>query len=198
MGRDKNKTGGEPPTMMIGDHLMKFDNKIKLINASAGEKFLQMKRNDGSLNMDKVSPFMLKKCIDGIAGVVNDISKLRDGSVLIHTKNAKQASKLVQLVQINDQIHVNVTEHERLNSSKGVIFRCFCLMDMTDEEVIESFNDQEENSVKITGIKRVTRKVREEVTETGTYFITFGSGELPKAIYAGYNRYTVLPYAHSQ
>ena len=101
---------------------------------------------------------------------------------------------MVQLTQIDDQIHVKVTEHVRLNSSKGVIIRCYCLKDMSDEEIIESFNDQSENLVKITAIHRVTRKVRDEIIETGTYFLTFGSAELPKIIYAGYSRYQVLPY----
>lgn len=189
----KNKSG-EPPEVTIGDHLMKFDAKKTLANPSPGEKFLVLHRNDGNETMATVSPFVLRKCIDGVCGIINNITCLRDGTVLIHTKNAKQAARLIQLTQINSSTHIKVSEHVRLNSAKGVIFKCHQLTSMTDDEILQELNDQDENLIKVLEIKRITRKNGQNEIPTGTFFVTFGSPTLPEAIYAGYTRIQVNPY----
>jgi len=77
--------------------------------------------NDGSLA--KVSPFTLKKIIDvTVGGVVEECKKLRDGNILIKTKNQTQTDKLLNLKMISGDIPVTVSEHRSLNTCKGVIY----------------------------------------------------------------------------
>lgn len=191
------KKGGKlPPEVKIGNHLMIFDSSKKLTNLVEGEKFLLMRRINSIDNMNSVSSFLLKKCIDGIVGAVAQVNKLRDGSILIQTKTIKQASRLRQLIQLNHEIQVDVQEHEKLNSSKGVI-RCHDFKGISNEEIIKEFKEQDTNKVEILDIYRVMRRSGENSFETGTYFVTFATAKIPEFIFAGYTRLEVKPYIPS-
>jgi hypothetical protein len=88
---------------------LKFDNNKKLQNTCAGEKFLFIKRTDDKKDLSALSQFFMKKCIDGVAGSeVLSAKKIRDGRILVQTKNLGQAQKLVKLVQMANDMHVEV------------------------------------------------------------------------------------------
>ena len=146
--------------------------------------------------MDSVSSLLLKKCIDMIVRAVAQVNKLWNGSVLIQTKIIKQASRLRHLTQLNHQFEVDVQEHEKLNTSKGVV-RCHDFKGITHEEIIKEFKEQDTNKVEILEIYRVMRRSGENSIETGTYFVTFATTKIPEFIYAGYTRLEVKPYIPS-
>lgn len=102
---------------MIGSDQPVFttDKTKKLTITSVGPKYLVMSRtrktNDNAQSSSKseinetltnVSPFLIKKVIDGICGSEVEIcKKIRDGSILIKTKNYLQASKLITLTSLS-------------------------------------------------------------------------------------------------
>ena len=81
-----------------------------------------MNRVDQGATLTTVSPFLLKKVIDTVAGEIDKCIKLRNGTVLLLTKNLQQAEKLVQLTSLNNNISISINEHNSLNQVKGVVF----------------------------------------------------------------------------
>lgn len=169
---------------------MKFNKNKKLSNTCQGEKFLFISRTDEKKDLSTISPFFLKKCIDGIAGgEVKSAKKTRDGRVLVHTKNLSQAKKLVQLVQMANEIHVEVKEDEKMNQSKGVVYsRDFRFSD--DDEILEELKSQ--NVIAIYRVKK--RSGESNGQDTGIYFLTFNTNVLPQQIRCGYEMIDVRPY----
>jgi hypothetical protein len=168
---------------------MSFDITRKLSNETPGEKFLVMKRIGNNGSMDGVSPFLVTKAIEGVAqGRVQKISWLRNGTVLIKTVNLKQAMQLVKLTGLSPIYQVEVSEHNRLNSSKGVI-RTRMLSSVSDEEFLSEMKSQN-----IIGIYRVKRKIDNVEKETGVYFLTFATCEPPETINMCYESVRVTPY----
>jgi hypothetical protein len=177
-------TSKEPPgnpggtSMIPASGKMSFDNTKKLSNQSQGEKILLMKqtgKENGS--MEGVSPFVITRAVEGIAqGNVNKISWLRDGTVLIKTKNLKQAKNLVRLTGLPTGATVEILEHPRLNFSKGVI-RTNLLRSVNDEDFLAEMKEQN-----IAAIQRIKKKLNNKEVETGTYFLTFSTCEMPKSI----------------
>jgi hypothetical protein len=67
--------------------------------------------------------------------MVEKITWLRSGMVLIKTKNLKQAIQFVKLTGLNTKIKFEISEHHRLNNSKGVI-RTRLIASVSDEEFL--------------------------------------------------------------
>jgi hypothetical protein len=167
------------------------NRKIKLENLAEGEKFLIMSREDKSETMEKVSPWILKMAINSTAGSeVNMVKKLRNGTVLIHTKNRKQAEKLVTIIQLDSSTRVKITEHEKLNQKKGVI-KCLDLMYLEDNYILQELASQN-----VIDIKRIKKRnnINGKEEETGTYFLTFGTVNIPEHIFIGYERVKVREF----
>lgn len=104
--------------------LLKYKQSLVLKNNTKGSKFLVIKntQHDAGVTLSGVSTFLIEKAINGTAGSdVQQIKLLRDGSILVQTINVYQAQKLIKLVGLPNSVDVIVSEHERLNSSKGVI-----------------------------------------------------------------------------
>ena len=68
------------------------------------------KHNEGT-TMANISPFLVASAITGTAGDELEVKLLRDGSILIQTKNLQQAQKLFRLTGLASSIPVIVVEH---------------------------------------------------------------------------------------
>ena len=71
-------------------------------------------------------------------------------------------------------IPVTVTEHNTLNSSKGII-RDRALKGLPEQEILEYLKDQG-----VTAVKRFTIKKDQGVIETNTLLLTFNMINVPK------------------
>lgn len=133
----KRDSSSEPPQPV---------NKItKLDDLNNGGRFLVIERIGDGKNLTTVSPFVLNKAINHIAGgKPREIRKLRDGTVMVRTMNRKQANKLLKVTVLVEGINIKVSEHKKLNQSQGVI-TCFDLKHASDEEILTELKPQHVN-----------------------------------------------------
>lgn len=181
-------SGGTSRSPTLDNNWLGFDKSIKLVNSSPGPKYLLIERTDEAKTMIPVSPFLIELTIDTICGSVSKISKLKNGNVLVITKDVNQARKLVQLNKISTEINVKVTEHKTLNCVKGVVW-CEDFQHLSDEEIIEGLKSQF-----VTGLTRMKRKVNGNLIDTGMYVLTFSITNLPEKLKVGYMICDVRPF----
>lgn len=114
--------------------------------------------------------------------------KTRNGFVLIKTKNLNQAKQLVQLIKISPTIIVDVTEHNFLNNSKGVIFTRE-LFEITEDEILKELK-----VFNVIEVKKILRKANDNMIQTGLVILTFSTSAPPEDIYVGYERLRIRPF----
>ncbi|MGV1080788.1 MAG: hypothetical protein ACOYD1_13235, partial [Candidatus Nanopelagicales bacterium] len=173
MGRSKKKNNpnqgskGEDGNANLPPGV-KIDKTIALKSTTPGRKFLIMKRKHATETMMTVSPFLIQRVIQNLCGEVSSVSMMANKSLLIETVDVKQASKLIQLTQMDVNKQVEVQEDIKKNSSKGVMIAPELLCE-SDEVILENLASQQ-----VTEIYRVKRKeANGNLKETGTFFITF-------------------------
>lgn len=182
---------GPPPTggVSIKNNLNVKLNQLKMLkNKNEGEKFLIMTRADEKKDMSAVSPFLLKKVIQTVGGDVIKCIKLRNGTVLIQTKDTKQAEKIIKIINLNDNISVSVEEHNSLNEAKGIIY-CPELQYISDEEFLSEMENQN-----VVELRRFKKKDGDNVRETGLYCLKFSLSKIPNEVYIGYQKYYVRQF----
>lgn len=152
-------------------------------------KYLVVSRidDDPAVNMNRVSPFLIKKSISDCAGENITITKFKDDTLLLRC-TSRQAVQLLKLTSFYNQMKVKVEEHKTLNLSKGVIM-CRDLKYCSDEEIKENLASQN-----VTDIYRTQRKVNGELKSTISFILTFQPPELPETVTAGYIVLRVRPY----
>ncbi|XP_065370869.1 uncharacterized protein LOC135963013 [Calliphora vicina] len=144
--------------------------------------------------LNNVSPFLIQRSIDAVAGKVKYCKKLRSGQLLIQCFNGKQANKLIKILSLSLDIFVKVEEHNSLNKSKG-IFYSNELRSLSDEELLYEIREQNPNVIEIKRLKRRDPESRTPTsTDIGLYITTFNVSELPDKILLGYMYTTVKPY----
>lgn len=165
------------------------NNKCEPKFNTPGPKYLIMERINSENTLEKISPFLIQKVIDGtINGKLEMCKKIRNGKVLIKTKNINQAIKLLKLKSLSPDIQVKIEEHEKLNISKGVIYSTD-LIYLTDKEIIDELKAQY-----ITEIRRI-KKVKDNIAkDTGLFILTFKLSKIPQYINVGYERISVRHY----
>lgn len=165
-----------------------FNKNQKLKDLLEGPKFLIMSRNDGNgETMKNISPFFIEKAIKLTSGEVKQIKRMRDGTLLIETFTRQQADKLKKMVKLY-QHNVIISEHPRLNSSKGLL-TCTDFEFLTDEEILEGFKDQY-----VTDIRRLKRKINDNFVNTASLVATFSTTQPPVKVKAGFISINVRPY----
>lgn len=168
---------------------MRIDKTKKLQNGTVGPKYLVMSRVNSDTTLANVSPFLLKKIIDYVCGgEIESCKKLRNGSILMKTKNFLQASKLIQLTALSQNIEVAISEHNYLNSSKGIIYSDD-LRGLSDEDILNGMKDEH-----VTEIKKILKKQGDKLVETGLIILTFSKPDLPDKVKIGYESTMVRPY----
>ena len=157
-----------------------------------GPKYLVMTRTNKSDEQDtlmNVSPFLIKKVIDGACnGEVEMCKKTRNGSILIKTKTYEQAIKILQITSLSQGILVEVCEHKTLNFTKGVIYSND-LRGISEEEILSEMKTQN-----VSEIKKILKKTENKLIETGLVIMTFSTLSLPAEVYIGYEKVHVRPF----
>lgn len=133
---------------------LKWGNSKKLNLSNNEPIYLVMRRTNSDETLSNVSPFLIKKAIDGTCGSeVLECKKTRNGTWLIKTKNNTQANNLATLIGLTNTISVEVTLHQSLNQSKGVIY-CPDLNGMEENDILEELKSQKVQEVKKNTEKR--------------------------------------------
>ncbi|XP_046545770.1 uncharacterized protein LOC124255870 [Haliotis rubra] len=146
----------------------------------AWPRFIVISSSDG--NPLKLNPFAISKGIQSACGEVKNVTRLRNGSILVECVRRQQSVNLLGLQQfVNTQVVVSV--HKTLNSSRGIVRDLArCLTDMSEEEIAAELKNQG-----VTQVKRFTRKTQDgNIVKTHTYLFTFSFPVIPKCIKAGY------------
>ena len=139
--------------------------------------------------LTKLSPFAVAKSIQGRFGTVNQVKKMKDGSLLIEASRNVQAQHLLDTQTFLD-IEVDAEAHRSLNTSKGVIRDYHQdLRDMTDEQI-----KMELSSQGVTHVSRFILKKDGKEIKTNTLFLTFDAHIPPAKIKIGYYIMNVQPY----
>ncbi|XP_071091237.1 uncharacterized protein [Haliotis cracherodii] len=156
------------------------DEELSSILQESWPRFLVISTHDDSPL--KLNPFAISKGIQSACGEVQNVTRLRGGSILVECARRQQSVNLLGLKQfVNTQVVVSA--HKTLNSSRGIVRdRARCLSDMTEEEIAAELQNQG-----VTAVKRFTRKTQDgTIINTQTYLFTFSVTTLPKFIKAGY------------
>jgi len=148
-----------------------------------------MKRTDDSKTLANYSRFQIKETIDNLCGgKVEECKLLANGMYEIKTKTLSQAIKLIQLISLDNQTNVEVSEHNTRNFSKGVIY-CNNLREI--EEIVTLQELKQDNVIEV---KKILKKQQDKLQETGSIIITFASINLPADIKIGYQKINIRPY----
>lgn len=147
--------------------------------------FMTMTRLEGSF--EKVSPFYIQKCLEGVAGPLKTVKRLRNGTLLLETSYRKQVSQLLKCEKLGE-FAVKCERHLGLNRSKGVIV-CRDLIDLGSEELLKEWERD-----KVVAVQQITRRVNGELQRSATFILTFDSPCLPKEIKAGFLNLPVRLY----
>lgn len=190
---------GEFPEMATKKRFCGHDDFVIVNNKrySAEPKFLIMSHANEELNLNRTSPFLIQKGLDMIATDLKQVKRLRNGTLLIETKNGKQSEHLLKAKTLGGILPVKVEFHPYLNTSKGVVYSPD-LIDI-DEKTIQS----ELASQKVREVNRIKRVAKDSEKDRADddgfirsplLIITFDTSILPKEIKAGYLNIAVKPY----
>ena len=174
-----------PPGLPI----LRWDPHKKHSFESIGQKYLILARADPNETMDNISPFLIKKAIDITTGTpIEDGRKLKDGTILLITKNTTQAEKLTTLTSLGNNINVTITPHKSLNTIKAVFFSRE-LRGIPEEEIAHELKSQ-----KVIEIKKILKKHENNLIETGLIIATINSTSIPDSLYIGYQKVYLRPF----
>ena len=131
---------------------------------------------EGDTSYKGVSPFKLKRALDGAFGQLMTAKTLVSGQVLIQCSSRPQALRALT-IQSFLGLRCTVTPADRLNSTDG---RCYAptLKDVSEEELLYELAPQ--------GVIRVTRLKSKGASPNPLLEVTFRGLSCPSALYAGY------------
>ena len=174
-----------PPTFSEENypHLKKDPTKnVELIY----KRFLTIKHGDDRTKMTDLDPFIIDDDLKLLLGkkTYYKVTKTRAGHLLIEIDRKDTLKKLMQTKNIGD-IPVVITEHDQLNTCKGVIY---CdnkeVQKKTDDELLARI--QSDNVKAIYRIKKRKEGKVDEYENTDNFVITFDTRTLPQSIKIGY------------
>ena len=142
--------------------------------------FLVMEGGDAGGQPIKLNPFAIQKGLQGVAGTLKNVTKLRSGFLLLECNKKQQSLNLLNLKTFAG-VAVKVTPHRFLNSSKGIVRdRSKILADMTEEELVSELEEQG-----VTNVKRFSFRDGDRLQPSNTYLMEFNTSTLPSSIKAG-------------
>ncbi len=148
-------------------------------------RFVIIESQDNDKSLSK-NPFVVAKTIQGMAGDVKAVKRLRQGELLVECSTRSQSSNLLKLNSFGG-IPCKVSPHQSLNTSKGIIRdRERCLQYLSEDELLLELQSQG-----VTHIKRFSFKANGVVIKSNTYLLTFSVATLPQNIKAGYHNIKV-------
>ena len=122
-----------------------------------------------------LSPFIIEKQIESIIGSPKSVKKLKNKTLLVETNRKSQTENLLKTTTFFG-LRVSVTEHQSLNSSKGII-RDRMLKGEKEDEIVDYLKEQG-----VTACKRFKIKKDHETVETNTLLLTFNTVNVPKSL----------------
>jgi hypothetical protein len=152
-------------------------------------KYLIMESKDqNQQDLTTISPFKIYRGIQNIVGdEINKLTKLRNGMLLIETKNEEQTKKLLSATLLED-IPIECTKHRTMNTCKAVI-KCRDLRDVDDVEITKELAEQG-----VTNSQHITVRRNDQIQNTNTIILTFDRIIAPIAIKVGYLNVKTEPY----
>ena len=142
-------------------------------------RFLIVESTDETRKMSSLSPFVIEKQIESLAGIPKSVKKLKSGNLLIEVEKPQHARNLLK---ISEFFHIpcKCFPHTSLNTSRGVI-RCPDLAGVSDQEIATELKSQH-----VTAAKRIQIKRDGKTLDTNTIILTFGTSILPRTLQVGY------------
>ncbi|XP_055904456.1 uncharacterized protein LOC129940222 [Eupeodes corollae] len=175
----RNKTTFNP--------LEPFPNLPKTINYK-NPRFIVIAPQSENKPLSSVSIFALRKAIDAISTEYEQISQLRDGKILILTKNQTVADRFISTKNLSNLCPVTITLHNQLNSSKGIVYAP-CLINVPEVEIISEMKMQ-----KVTDVYKFTKQVDGNQRPTGLMLFTFDTFQTPNTVEIGWYNARVTEY----
>jgi hypothetical protein len=180
---------------LSGDGKLYRDKNLKLKSEKEEEKFLILKSQNKDKILVKILKILWRSIVTACAGsAVKNFKILKNGSILIQTKNTEQAKKLVMLVNIAGLYEVRITECEETKEQKSK-------KNVEEQKLRDSGSRQKmastiswmsegRNSETRAIDSEATRKFREKISselahatkkrgKVGTYFLMFVKSEPP-------------------
>ena len=137
-------------------------------------------------SVSSLSPFVIEKVLNGMAGEPRSIKKLRSGDLLVEYTNKKQIESLLRLKKFH--LKVQVSLHGSLNTCKGVV-RCPDLKGVSEQEILEEMREQG-----VVNVRRIKVRRDDALKDTNTFVFTFNTSVLPKQLKVAFLRVSVDPY----
>ena len=110
-------------------------------------RFIIIEASDENSNITSLSPFVIQKVLQSLAGEPKSIKKLtRSNQLLIEVSRKAHAENLLR-TQTFHNLNVCVYPHSSLNSSRGVI-RCPDLRGCSEQEILDEMKSQGVTAVK--------------------------------------------------
>ena len=129
---------------------------------------------------DRMNVFAWYKAVEGMGGSYKSIQPMNDGrQLLVHFDNKVYNDNLLRADKLID-IHVKVTPHRALNSSRCVI-GCKELRNMDEEDIKDKLKSQG-----VTKVERMKRRKDGQLVPSDSYILTINSPNIPPQIKVGF------------
>ena len=138
-------------------------------------RFLVIQSQDGSNPVTSLSPFVIEKQIESLIGTPKSVKKLKNKTLLVETNRKSQTENLLKVTSFFN-LTVSVSQHNSLNSSKGII-RDRMLKGESEHSIVEYLRPQG-----VTEYKRFKSKNEGQSIETNTLLLTFDRVNVPKSL----------------
>jgi hypothetical protein len=146
-------------------------------------KYLVIETTEGPALTD-LSVFTVEAVLENIASNYISADKIRDGKILLLTKDSKSAKQALAMTEVKNICKIRVTEHVDLNQVKGTIY-CEELLKENLEVLKEKMKKH-----KVVDIRRITKMENGKPTETPLHILTFASNTLETSVKVGWK---ILP-----
>jgi hypothetical protein len=123
----------------------------------------------------------------GISQEIQNVKKLRSGSLLVEVTREAQANNLLSLTEFAS-VPVKVSAHRSLNTTKGVI-RSLELSKLGTDELVAELSSQG-----VTAAQNIFQTRDGQKRKISTIILTFSLAKLPTKIRTGYEMVSVEPY----
>lgn len=104
-------------------------------------KYITIEHADPSKSLNTYSVFEIRKALDSICLNFASIQRLRNGTMLIQTKNKNQTDSLMKAKTFGGLAEVIIKEHPTLNQSIGTIY-CPDIMNESEETITNELRKQ--------------------------------------------------------
>jgi len=146
-------------------------------------KYIVIETTSGT-KLTEMSLFTVEAVLKQIAPGYISADQMRDGKILLLTKDQKTAKQALAMTQVNGICQIKVTEHNDLNQVKGTVYS-EDLMKENLEELKEKLKSE-----KVVDVRRVTKMENGAPTNTPLHILTFESKSLEPSVKIGWK---VLP-----